>query len=231
MKNKLKGLIYYTKKIKDNDLYIKVLSSNDEVDAGLVYGGNSSKKKMIYQNGYFIDYSLIKKNINSPSIFTSEICKPFLGNIFYDKYKMNALLSILSLINSSIMEGQHIKGFYLEIEKLILGIINENHWLGLYCEWLFNLLKIIGYQVDYNNNTMSRYFDVSIQEFSNKLENNSLEFPHNLFSDVKKINFKNINNIFLIFVSIYINNHLNNINYKMPNNFINFKNMILLRLK
>ena len=44
MQNRLKGLIFYTKNIKDNDLYIKILSSNDYINSGIVYGGNSSKK-------------------------------------------------------------------------------------------------------------------------------------------------------------------------------------------
>ena len=34
------------KKIKDNDLYVKILSKNDKIDSGIVYGGNSSKKKI-----------------------------------------------------------------------------------------------------------------------------------------------------------------------------------------
>ena len=46
MKNKLKGIIFYSKKIKDNDLFIKILSSKDEINSGIVYGGNSSKKKL-----------------------------------------------------------------------------------------------------------------------------------------------------------------------------------------
>jgi recombinational DNA repair protein (RecF pathway) len=61
MTDKLKGLIFYSKNIKDNDLFIKILSSKDEVNQGIVYGGNSSKKKLIYQKGYFIDYSIKKK--------------------------------------------------------------------------------------------------------------------------------------------------------------------------
>ena len=68
MQNKLKGLIFYTKNIKDNDLYLKILSSNDYVNSGIVYGGNSSKKKAIYQKGYFIDFIYKKKNENSPSV-------------------------------------------------------------------------------------------------------------------------------------------------------------------
>ena len=46
MTDKLKGLIFYSKNIKDNDLFIKILSSKDEVNQGIVYGGNSSKKKL-----------------------------------------------------------------------------------------------------------------------------------------------------------------------------------------
>ena len=45
MKNKYKGIIYYSKNIKDNDLFLKILSSNDEINSVIVYGGNSSKKK------------------------------------------------------------------------------------------------------------------------------------------------------------------------------------------
>ena len=46
MTDKLKGLIFYSKNIKDNDLFVKILSSKDEVNQGIVYGGNSSKKKI-----------------------------------------------------------------------------------------------------------------------------------------------------------------------------------------
>ena len=89
MQNKLKGLIFYTKNIKDNDLYMKVLSSNDYVNSGIVYGGNSSKKKSIYQKGYFIDFIYKKKNENSPSVFTAEICKPYISNMYNDKFKLS----------------------------------------------------------------------------------------------------------------------------------------------
>ena len=51
--------------IKDNDLYIKVLSANDVVLSGLVYGGNSSKKRLTYQLGYLIEFNQLRKNSNS----------------------------------------------------------------------------------------------------------------------------------------------------------------------
>ena len=47
MLNKKIGIIIYTKLIKDNDLYIKIFSDNDDIVTGIVYGGNSSKKRLI----------------------------------------------------------------------------------------------------------------------------------------------------------------------------------------
>ena len=231
MKNKLNGIIFFTKKIKDNDLYIRLLSSNDEIISGVVYGGNSSKKKLIYQKGYFINYIAEKKYPNSPLIFTGEITHPFIGAIFDNKYKLNALLSILGLINLSIVEGQHIKGIYIDVLNLIENIIFQNHWLVFYCEWLFILLQKIGYQIDYKKNHTKKYYDISMQNFSNLLNKNCIVFPHKLFYQNKDINYNSISSIFLIFENIFLKNHLDNFNYKMPISFTNFKDTILNRLK
>ena len=231
MKNKLKGIIFYSKLIKDNDLYIKVLSSNDEIISGMVYGGNSSKKKNIYQNGYFIDFSISQKNENSPPIFLAEISKPYIGSIYENKFKLNALLSILNLIKLSIVEGQYIQNFYSHIKILIDKIIYKNHWIISYCEWLFILLTLIGYQIDYNKNIKNLYFNLSTQKFENILGNTCIEFPHSLFSSDKAVTFKNINAVFVIFESIFLKNHLDNNNHKMLLNYFNFKNIILNQLK
>ena len=231
MQNKLKGLIFYSKNIKDNDLYIKILSSNDYINSGMVYGGNSSKKKSIYQKGYFIDFICRKKNENSPSVFTADICKPYISNMYHDKFKLNALASVLSLINISIFEGQQIKGFYSGVFNLINKINNQDKWIIFYCEWLFDLLRFIGYQIDYNLNFNKKYFDLSEQEFTNLRGKNCIEFPHDLFQNYSNINYSNLETIFSIFENIFSKNHLENINYKMPESFKDFKKITLSRLR
>ena len=231
MTSKSKGILFYSKKIKDNDLYIRILSSDDQINSGMVYGGNSSKKKLIYQNGYFIDFFFTKKNDNFPPIFTAEISKPYIGVMFNDKYKMNALLSILDLINISFFEGQYIKGFYQSVFKLIDKIISQKHWLVYYCIWLFDLIQLLGYQIDYKSNVHLKFFNISNQIFYRDNQINTIEFPHNLFSEKKNVSLKNINLIFLIFESILLTNHLDSVNYKIPFTYINFKKMIIQRLK
>ena len=230
MKNKFKGLIIYKKIIKDNDIYIKILASNDQIISGMVYGGNSSKKKLIYQCGFFIDFMSSRKNENFPLTIIAELSKPFLSNIINDKYKLNALLSILSLIQLSITEGQHIKGFYIGVEEILLKIIFQNHWIVFYCEWLFYLLQLIGYQIDYKKNNDKKFFDLVNQNFIYESSENSIIFPHDLFFDTPKITKKNIISIFYLFERVFTKNHLDNINNKMPFNFLNFKKIILKRL-
>jgi len=230
MKNKFKGIILYKKIIKDNDIYIKILASNDQIITGMVYGGNSSKKKLIYQNGFFIDFIVSRKNENFPLTINAEISKPFLSNMINDKYKLNALLSILSLINLSITEGQNIKGLYSGVENLLLKIIYQNHWIVFYCEWLFYLLQLIGYQIDYSKNQDKNFFDLVDKIFIYDSNENSIMFPHDLFFDKQIINQKNIYLTFYIFENIFTKNHLDNINNKMPVSFLNFKKIILKRL-
>ena len=188
MTDKLNGIIFYSKNIRDNDLFVKILSSKDEINQGIVYGGNSSKKKMIYQNGYFTHYSIKTKNEYSPPSISAEIRRPYLSKMNDDKYKLHALLSILSLINISIVEGQTIKGFYNSVYKLILIIINENRWIIYYCEWLFNLLQLIGYQIDYKKHLERKYYDIVNQTFLYKPNANTIEFPDQLLFVLKVAN-------------------------------------------
>ena len=221
------GLIIFIKKVKDNDIYIKILSSDNEIISGMIYGGLSSKKKLIYQVGYFIEYSVSLKRINSPPIITGELISPFIATLYDNKYKLNAINSIISLINLSLYDGQNINGFYEKIFNLINIIISNDHWIVNYCEWLLDLLKIIGYEIDYQKNVSNKFYNISTHNFTNKIDDKVIEFPHNLFTRKKIISYNNIKRVFLIFESIYKKNHLDNINANMPLKFIAFKKIIL----
>ena len=87
MQSKNLGLILYLKQIKDNDLYIKILSANDKILLWLVYGVLSSKKKSTYQLGYFIEFNQLQKNSNSVSSINGEIARPFIADIYNNKFK------------------------------------------------------------------------------------------------------------------------------------------------
>ena len=122
MQSKSLGLILNTKPINDNNLYIKVLSVNDNILSGLVYGGNTSKKISIYQPGYFLEFNQIQKNSNSVNSITGEIVAPYIGNIYNDKFKTFSLLAIISILNESIYHGVKINGLFISVKNLIIFI-------------------------------------------------------------------------------------------------------------
>ena len=228
---KSEGIICYTKKIKERDLYIKILTKNDDILSGMVYAGNSSKKKSTFQSGYFVEFILNDQNKNNVPYFNGEIMKPLIHPVLKDKYKSYALLTIISLINTSIVQGQKIDNIYLSVKEIIEKIINSRYWISFFCEWLFTLLKILGYQIDYNSKKDYNYFDLINNEFTKLKLENTILFPHDLLNHSVKINYDNVNNVFSIFENIYCKNHLDNINYRMPQVFFNFKEIILKQLK
>ena len=232
MNNNGEGLIIFIKKIKDNDIYLRILSNNDEIISGMVYGGNSSKKKSIYQLGYYLDYSTIQKNENAPPSINGEIIEPYLGTIIENKFKSYALLSIISIVNTSIIEGQKVPRIYKITKDVINYICAQKHWLSFFCIWLFDLLEVIGYQIEYKNKMNFKFFDLLTHEFQVKSNNdNTIAFPHNLLSNKGKIDYKEIIAFFSIFEDVFIKNHLNNINIKIPINYMNFRNIIIKEIK
>ena len=90
---------------------------------------------------------------------------------------------------------------------------------------------MIGYQIDYKNKKNYKFFNLITQEFEKINIQNSIIFPHHILEHTEKVSYSEVSNLFLIFESIYTKNHLDNINYNMPVNFINFKNLILNYLK
>ena len=57
--------------------------------------------------------------------------------------------------------------------------------------------------------------------------NHTLFFPHKMLNNEEKINFNSTKQAFLLFEEIFQNNHLINMNLKLPIHFIRFKQLIL----
>ena len=110
--SKTRGILLFTKLSSENNLFLKFLTENDEILTGISFGGSTKKKKNIYQVGYFLNLNIKFKNSSFPKNISGELSKPFYYNIFIDKYKLHSLLSIISLLNLSIVEGQKITGIF-----------------------------------------------------------------------------------------------------------------------
>ncbi len=232
MQSKNLGLILYLKPIKDNHLYIKILSANDNILSGLVYGGLSLKKKSIYQLGNFIEFNQLQKNSNSASLITGDIIKPFIASIYNDKFKSFSLLSIISLLNEAIYYEVIINGLFASVRDLINFININKNWLSNFCKWLLYFLKLLGYEIDYKNNLDMKYFNLNSLTFEKIYNNsNSIIFPNELLGEKPVLTHKSVESLFTIFETVFKKGHLNNYNKLMPTNYQNFKFLILKELK
>tara|TARA_Y100000591_G_C21394401_1_gene479779 strand:+ start:77 stop:373 length:297 start_codon:yes stop_codon:yes gene_type:complete len=92
-----------------------------------------------------------------------------------------------------------------------------------------NLLKIIGYQVDFNSLSQFKFFDLNSQEFIQIKSNSSIVFPFELLvnHNISKSHLNDVKNFFLIFETVFVKNHLSNSNLQLPNQYQLFKKMII----
>ena len=232
MQKKFKGILLFSKIFNENDLFVKFLSNSDELISGLVYGGLSKKRKNIYQVGFFLDLNILYKSNKPPSI-NAELSKPYMSSIITDKYKLNCLLSTISLINLSIIEGQKINNLYNLSENFLNNMILSKNWLINHLIFLFNLLKLIGYEIDYSSNSKKNYFNLENLNFEEELNNSSVKFPHILLNSdkISKRNYNDIVIFFKIFETVFIKNHLSNLNLQLPNQYHLFKKQLITYFK
>ena len=230
MQRKYKGILLFSKAYKENDLFIKFLSSSDEIISGIIYGGLSRKKRNIIQIGFNLLFHVSIKGNMPPSI-KAELIEPYISVIINDKYKLNCLMSVTSLINLSIIEGQKVKDIYKTSENFLKLMFVNKKWIKEYFIFLFKLLKIIGYEIDLYGNNNKKYFNLETLDFSNTFAQSSIVFPHHLLdNNLSKIDVYSVNQIFKIFEFVFEKHHLSNFNLSLPNQYQLFKKLIINRI-
>ena len=230
MQKKYKGILLFSKAYKENDLFIKFLSSSDEIISGIIYGGLSRKKRNIIQIGFNLLFDVSAKGNMPPSI-KAELIEPYISVIIDDKYKLNCLMSVTSLINLSIIEGQKVKDIYKTSENFLKLMFYNKKWIKEYFIFLFKLLKIIGYEIDLYGSNNKKYFNLETLDFSNTYAQSSVEFPHHLLdNNLSKIDVYSVNQILKIFEFVFEKHHLSNFNLSLPNQYQLFKKLIINRI-
>ena len=208
------------RKFRENGSIIHVFTEKKGKIDGIVYGGNSRKIRNYLQisNKLFAIHS--SKNENKIGYFKTELIKPVSPLYFNDKERTTALISICSLLNVLLPEGQPNKKIYNSFEELI-NSINLDNWIILYVFFELNLIKDLGY-------------DTNLSQYTNKDKNNetrkinidgySYEVPIYLIS--KKIS-DNISRT-LIRKSLYFTRNIILKRFFIPNNLLFPKSRVIL---
>ena len=94
------------RKFRENANIINIFSPHKGKVTGVVYGGNSRKIRNYLQisNKLFITHN--SKSENKIGYFKTELIKPISPMYFDDKKRTSALISICSILNTLLPEGQ-----------------------------------------------------------------------------------------------------------------------------
>ena len=209
------------KKFRENANIINVFTLKKGKVGGIVYGGNSRKIRNYLQlsNKLFIFHN--SKNENKIGYFKTELIKAITPIYFNDKERTSALVSLCSLLNLLLPEGQPNKIIYNSYEKLIDSFNLEN-WIFLYILFEINLIKELGYD---SNLTIFQKITNRLDDFNKvKIDGYIYEVPTFLITQkIPKVLTNSLIKKSLIFTrNIFLNK------FFIPNNLSFPKSRIIL---
>ena len=210
------------KKFRENANIINIFTAQKGKIDGIVYGGNSRKIRNYLQisNKLFVSHN--SKSDNKIGYFKTELIKPISPLYFNDKERTSALISICTLLNVLLPEGQPNKKIYKNFENFI-NLLNEKNWIILYIFFELNLIKELGFDTNLN-----QYKKDCTREISDikkiKIDGYIYEIP--VYLILKKIPEQISNN--LIRKSLYFTRNIILNKFFLPNNIPFPKSRVIL---
>ena len=208
------------RKFRENANIINIFSPHKGKVTGVVYGGNSRKIRNYLQisNKLFITHN--SKSENKIGYFKTELIKPVSPMYFDDKERTSALISLCSILNRLLPEGQPNLNIYKSYDNFIKSIDLEN-WIILYIFFELNLIKDLGYDPN-----LSKYNNVKFSEQIRKIkiDNFTYEVPEYLISKKPPEKISN----FLIKKSLYFTRNIIQNRFYIPNNLPFPKSRVIL---
>ena len=168
------------RKFRENANIINVFTLKKGKVGGIVYGGSSRKIRNYLQISNKLIVFNNSKSENKIGYFKTELIKAVSPNYFNDKERTSALISLCSLLNSLLPEGQPYKNIYNSFEKFI-DTLNLDNWIILYIFFEINLIKELGYGVNLNS-----FSDLSDEIYALKkinIDGYNYEIPNFLISE------------------------------------------------
>ena len=154
MKFEDKGFLLSKHKYNENSAIAEFYTEKNGKISGIIFGATSMKIKSFLLTGNHFSIQFNSKNQNRAGYFKVEIDKIFTPFYLNDKIKLNCILYSLNLIKILTVENQTNINIYRQIYKLF-ELLNENDWIKKFIFWELEVIKLVGYDIDFNN-----YIDV-----------------------------------------------------------------------
>ena len=144
------GFLLSKNRYNENSLIAEIFTKNHGKISGIIFGGTSKKIKNYLQIGNNLYVNFNSKFENRIGYFKIEIQKAISPYYFDDQKKLSCISSAMNLIKILTAESQKNEMLYELINNFYDFLKNEN-WIKDYIFWELELLKILGYDLEFEN--------------------------------------------------------------------------------
>lgn len=152
MKIEDNGFIVFVKQYGENSLLLKILSKENGLISG--YVSHIKKNKLDYQVGNLVKFLWSAKNINQLGTLRIETIKSYLSIVITNRFYLNIIDNIASLINNLLYERYLENNLYFVIENilnLMFHDIDKKHIIKEYLIFENTILNVIGTGIIFDN--------------------------------------------------------------------------------
>ena len=152
MKWQDKGIVVSIKKYGENSLILNLFTQNHGLHAGLVKYSSKRNNKDIYQIGNIFNIEWSGRLEDQLGYYKSEILNSISYNVINNQLKIDALITISSLIDKLLAERQVHSTLFKETLDFIYYLNNnEKFWIEKYIHWELKFLSELGFGLDLTN--------------------------------------------------------------------------------
>ena len=219
------GFLLTKNRYNENSLIVEIFTKKHGKVSGIIFGGTSKKIKNYLQIGNNLYVNFNSKSENKIGYFKVEINKAYSPYYFDNQQKLSCISSAMNLIKILNADSQSNHLIYSLLENFYL-ILEKENWLKNYIYWELELLKILGYDLDFKD-LVEKKFDGDKFQYITKSLNFKRIVPNFLIDKNQKSEKINILLDGLKLISDYLDKTIlkpNNINH--PINRLHFINTL-----
>ena len=143
------ALILSSINYSETSLILKIFTKKYGVQKGFVKGAKSKKKSSIFETGNLVKVSYKSRTDEMLGVFSVELIKASFLVYIDDVKKFSCIVSIINLIEFSLVENETELELYNVSKNLIERVFSfEEGWIEDYIKWEIFLLKKVGFGLE-----------------------------------------------------------------------------------
>ena len=159
------GFLLSKNKYSENSLITEFYTKNYGKVSGIIFGGTSKKIKNYLQIGNKVHLNYTSKSESKIGYFKVEIEQALSPYYFDNQQKLTCISSAMGLIKILTADSQKNENLFSLIEKFY-KFLKDDNWVKNYIFWELELLKLIGYDLEFHNLVDKEVIDNQIKYFT-----------------------------------------------------------------